>query len=94
MGCEAIYKQLMAKIEAVVKEKWPHALNTPGFIEFAEKNHPAIKKKHDTLYNEANQLWLNCQDGEFKKISTEWGRVLLDMYRLFDAHLKTEREAV
>lgn len=94
MGCEATFKQLMAKIETVVKEKWPHAINTPGVIEFAEKNHPELKKKHDKLYNEANQLWLNCQDVEFKKVATEWGKAVLNMYQLFDAHLRTERETV
>lgn len=93
MGCEATFIQLMAKIEAVVKEKWPHAINTPGVIKFAEINHPELKKKHDSLYNEANQLWLNCRDDEFKKISTEWGRVVLEMYKLFDAHLRAQREA-
>jgi len=93
MGCEKIFKDLLARIEAVVKEKWPHAINTPGFIEFAEKNHPELKAKHDKLYEEANQLWLNCQDPEFKKISTEWGQTVLQMYRLFDAHLKAQREA-
>jgi hypothetical protein len=93
MGCEAIYKELMARIEAIVKEKWPHAINTTGFIEFAEKNHPELKAKHDTLYKEANQLWINCQDTEFKKIATEWGQTVLQMYRLFNGHLKTLREA-
>ena len=93
MGCEAIFKELMTRIEAVVKDKWPHAINTPGFIEFAEVNHPELKTKHDTLYAEANQLWLNCQDDEFKKIATEWGQTVLQVYRLFDGHLRTEREA-
>jgi len=94
MGCEATFKELISRIEAVVKDKWPHAINTPGFIKFAEENHPELKKKHDTLYEEANQLWLNCQDDEFKKIVTEWGQTVLQMYRLFDGYLKGQREGV
>jgi hypothetical protein len=92
MGCESIFKSLMARIETAVKDKWPHTLDTPGFIEFAEKHHPEMKKKHDALYAEANQLWLNCQDHEFKKVSTEWGKIVLKMYQLFDGYLRVERE--
>lgn len=94
MGCEAIFRQLLQQIETVVRSKWPHALDTPGFVEFAEKHHPELKAKHDQLYKEAEQLWLNCRDHEFKKISKEWGQTVVQMYRLFDAHLRDLRVAV
>lgn len=94
MSCEKTFKELLGKIEGVVKQKWPLAFNTEGWMKFAEENHPDLKKKHDTLYEEANQLWLNGRDEEFKKIVTDWGKTVLEMYRLFDVHLKGQhREA-
>lgn len=93
VGCEAHYLALLNRINVVAGDKWPEALLdwTAPFI-WAREHAPELARQYDALEKEANELWLNRQVAEFKKISTEWGTAVLQIIKQYAAYLR-QREA-
>jgi len=87
--CKAEYKAMMIRIEAVVKDKWPETLEDEGNIWNWLDNHRSdLRAKHRTLTQRLNETWQNGMVVEFKKLVTEWGRVQLEIFKSYAAHLK------
>ena len=99
IGCEPHYLSLtgsrdsLGKIEAVVRDKWPETL-MEGAMPFAwaREHAPDLAGRYTALDKELNELWLNGQITEFKKMSTEWGQAVLQIMKQYAAHLR-QREA-
>ena len=91
MGCSAHFRGLVAKLTAVIKDKWPESLDGNAFV-WAEAERLEEYRKLQVLFKEADELWKNGQEAEFKKIVTEWGRLSLELHRMYAMDLR-QREA-
>lgn len=93
--CEAHFRGLLDKLQKIIQDKWPETLNpdSGNAYEWARGTNPDLLKKVESLEKEANELWLNARDDEFKKTATEWGRQCLEVHRLYAGHLRMEQAA-
>lgn len=87
--CKAEYQGIVTRIEAVIKDKWPETLQGDGGVwRWLEEHQPAMKVKHRDLNQRLNEAWQNAMLPEVKKLSTEWGRHQLEIFKRYAAHLK------
>ena len=84
---ETIFKDVMRRCEAVIKDKWPSALDGGAFA-YAMAHHSDLHSKFWTLDKEANELWVNDQPTQFKKVITDWGRTVIEIHKLYAQSMK------
>lgn len=91
--CKAEYLTMLKRIDAVIKDKWPETLKTDGAIwQWLEDSQPKTRAKQRDLAAQLNTAWQNGIFNEFKKLTLEWGRLQLEIFKSYAQHLK-ESEA-
>jgi hypothetical protein len=83
-------RDLCERINKVIADKWPAALNGEGnpFTRARETN-AELMVKCEAQGEEINSLWLNLAPlDKFKAACTEWGRTVLEIHRLFAVEMK------
>ena len=87
--CKAEFQAIMTRIESVIKDKWPEALQGDGGVWLWMDGHnPDLRVKHKDLVKRLNVAWQNGMLAEVKKLSTEWGRHQLEIFKGYAAYLK------
>jgi hypothetical protein len=91
--CLEHFKTLVGKLNSVIADKWPETLLGDGSVyRWAQEHQLELLQQYRDLEAEADREWLAGHVEEFKKVATEWGRVALEIHRLFAAELR-RREA-
>ncbi len=87
--CKAEFQSIMTRIESVIKDKWPETLQGDGGVwRWVDEHNPSLRVKHRDLCKRLNEAWQNGMLAEVKKLSTEWGRHQLEIFKGYAAHLK------
>ncbi len=89
--CKKEYQAMMTRIESVVTDKWPETLSGDGAVwPWLDDKHPELRTKYREVSKRLNEAWQNGMLVEFKKLVTEWGKIQLEIFKLYAAHLKQE----
>jgi hypothetical protein len=92
--CKKEYQSIMTRIEAVIKDKWPETLQGDGGVwRWLDEHSPSARAKHKDLNQRLNEAWQNGMLAEVKKLSTQWGRHQLDIFKGYSAFLKQGADA-
>ncbi len=87
--CKAEYEAMIARIEAVIKDKWPGTLQGDGGVwRWMDEHKPAERIKQHDLTQRLNEAWQNGMLAEMKKLTTEWGRHQLEVFKGYAAYQK------
>lgn len=87
--CKAEYQAIMTRIESAIKDKWPETLNGDGGVwRWLDEHSPALRAKQKDLTQRLNEAWQNGMLAEVKKLSTEWGRHQLEIFKEYAAFLR------
>lgn len=87
--CKAEYQAMITRIEAVIKDKWPETLQGDGGVwRWMDEQKPAERVKQRDLTQRLNEAWQNGMLSEVKKLTTEWGRHQLEIFKGYAAYLK------
>jgi hypothetical protein len=93
LQCKTEYLTMVQRIESVIKDKWPETLTSNGAIwQWLEDSQPKTRAKQRQLAAQMETAWQNGIFNEFKKLTLEWGRLQLEIFKSYAQHLK-ETEA-
>lgn len=91
--CKAEYLTMVKRIDSVIRDKWPETLASNGAIwQWLDECQPKTRAKQRTLAAQMETAWQNGIFNEFKKLTLEWGRLQLEIFKSYAQHLK-ETEA-
>lgn len=91
--CNKAYQEMVARVETVIKDKWPETLHSNGQIwAWLEDHQPELRRKQRQLTEQLDSSWKNGVLEEVKALVVEWGRIHLEIFKGYALHLK--REAV
>lgn len=92
--CKAEYQSMIARMEAVIKDKWPETLAGDGGVwKWMDEHKPEMRQKQKDLTQRLNEAWQNGMLAEVKKLSTEWARHQLEIFKEYALHLRRTEAA-
>lgn len=88
--CKAEFHAIVVRIESVIKDKWPETLKQGdgGVWRWVDEHNPALRTKHRELCKRLNEAWKNGMLADVKRLSTEWGRHQLEIFKGYSAYQK------
>jgi hypothetical protein len=89
------FKGLVERINQIILDKWPETLaDGRNAFAWAREHAPELMARHDKQEEEVNSLWLNGVDfTQFKEACTQWGRISLEVFQGYAAHLRVQAAA-
>lgn len=87
--CKSEFTGMMSRVEQTITDKWPETLSGDGGVWLWMDNHsPTMRKRMYDLNQRLNSAWLNGMLAEVKKLSLEWGRLQLEIFKGYSLYLK------
>ena len=92
MSGEAVILEMGQRLEAVLRDKFPHCLSDPAsFWEFCQTEQAAVYTRFQAAQKEMDELLNNGAGEKAKPFCQAWGKLYLELARAFSGKM---REAV
>ncbi len=88
MSGEAVVLEMAKRLEAVLRDKFPHCLRDPVFFwEFCTTEQAAVHVRFKAAEKEMDELLNNGEGEKAKPFCQVWGKLYLELARAFSGKI-------
>lgn len=87
--CKAEHKAMLTRIDQVINAQWPETLRDDGGVwRWLDEQRVEMRVRLRDLRKRLEVAWCNGMFEETKQLTLEWGRLTLEIFKEYAAHLK------